>query len=149
MAKRAFAEQMDRLAHTGTGARRFDVVLPHSHPGESNSQQSVLPQPFAGDHARADSPRPAVEAALRPLYVEGYPGQMSYEPGDTLSLHVSSSAPSFELEIARIGYEVTIAWRSEPKVACGAHDVAENASSHGCGWPAAISIPVPDRYVLS
>jgi hypothetical protein len=27
-------------AETGSGARRFDVVLPHAHRGESNLQQS-------------------------------------------------------------------------------------------------------------
>ena len=93
----------DGKAETGTGARRFDVVLPHSHAGETNLQQSVAPQPRAGDHMDVDERRPAVEAAVRALYVEGYTAELSYTCGDTIEFCVSTSAPTFTLTVARIG----------------------------------------------
>jgi hypothetical protein len=39
----------------------------------------------------------------RPLFVEGYAGKVSYAPGETLSLHVSTSAAEFSAEIVRLG----------------------------------------------
>lgn len=55
-------------AETGNTARRFDVVLPHTHTAESNLQQSTAPQPRAGDHGATDEQRPAIEAAVRKSY---------------------------------------------------------------------------------
>jgi hypothetical protein len=139
--KHKFAEQMDRVAETGAGARRFDVVLPRGADGEANTQQSVRAQPFAGDHARLDSPPPRAEGTVRPLYAEGYTGEMSYAAGDTLEFHVSTSAAVFHLEVARVGGAVTSVL-SVAGIAGAAHDVPENASSHGCGWPVAFAAAV-------
>eukprot|EP01046_Picozoa_sp_COSAG06_P012818 COSAG06_NODE_764_length_12486_cov_190.016630_1_plen_415_part_00 len=132
-------------AETGSGARRFDVVLPHAHRGESNLQQSVAPQPRAGDHMAKDERRPAVEAAVRPLYVEGYTRELSYRAGDTVEFCVSTSAPSFTLTVARIGAACEDVFE-RVEIAGAAHDVPENAASHGCAWPPAFSLTVPPEW---
>ena len=43
--------------------------------------------------------------AMEGLFIEGYTGAVSYAPGDELTLHVSTSAKEFEIEIAREGAE--------------------------------------------
>jgi hypothetical protein len=103
----AFAEVLDRGAETGSGARRYDVVLPHTHTGDMNTFQSVRQQPFAGDHLHIGPPIPASEHAVRPLYAEGYTGEVSYVAGATIEFHISTSAPTFSIEIARIGHLTT------------------------------------------
>ncbi|MFN0069698.1 MAG: hypothetical protein ACKVYV_18935, partial [Limisphaerales bacterium] len=49
----------------------------------------------------------------RPLFVEGYAGQVSYAPGEALTLHVSTSAPRFAVEIARVGAQTEPVWAAE------------------------------------
>ena len=155
-------------AETGSTARRFDVVLPHTHAGESNLQQSTSPQPRAGDHAAKDERRPAIEAAVRPLYAEGYTKELSYCAGDTIEFCVSTSAPTFTLTVARIGAvcEGVPHWNlltspnlisahkpnqialqtdvfEQREVVGAAYDVPENAASHGCSWPVSFQLLVP------
>ena len=89
--------------------------------------------------ARADVPP-------RPLFVEGYAGRVSHAPGETLDLHVSTSAARFSVEIARVGARREVVW-STNGVAGAEHPVPENASSHGCGWPVALSVPLPQEWV--
>ena len=71
----------------------------------------------------------------RPLFVEGYAGRVSYAPGEELTLHVSTSARNFAVEIARLGAKREIIW-SSPTVEGRELPVPEDASSHGCRWPA-------------
>lgn len=78
----------------------------------------------------------------RPLFVEGYAKQVSYAPGEELTLHVSTSASEFAVEILRIGGETKSIW-SKGGLEGHEYPVPENASSHGCNWPAAVSIPIP------
>ncbi len=77
----------------------------------------------------------------RPLFVEGYAGQVSYAPGDEAAFHVSTSAPRFAVEIARLGATREVVWKSA-EIAGAEHTVPENASSHGCGWPETFKVPV-------
>ncbi len=79
---------------------------------------------------------PRAERDLRPLYIEGYAGQLSYRAGDEVQLHVSTSASSFDLEVARVGAEREVVWRQEG-IKGAAYDIPEYASSQGCGWPPA------------
>src|SRR5437879_3658839 len=37
------------------------------------------------------------------LFIDGYAGKTSYKPGEQLTLHISTSAPKYTLEIARLG----------------------------------------------
>jgi len=81
----------------------------------------------------------------RPLYVEGYASQLSYAPGEEATFHVSSSAPRYTVEIARIGASREIVWKSGDLTGAE-HPVPENASSHGCGWPVAFKVPVAANW---
>lgn len=81
----------------------------------------------------------------RPLYVEGYAGQVSYAPGEDLTLHVSTSAAVFSVEIARLGAKPESVWTSA-SVAGREHPVPENASSHGCHWPTAVTLKIPSEW---
>ena len=78
----------------------------------------------------------------RPLFVEGYAKRVSYAPGEELTLHVSSSAGEFAVEIARLGGVRKTVWTRE-KVPGHKHPVPGDASSHGCRWPASITLPIP------
>lgn len=81
----------------------------------------------------------------RPLFVEGYAGRVSYAPLDELTLHISSSAPTVAVEISRLGATPEPVW-SSPAVETHEHPVPENASSHGCHWPATVTLKIPAEW---
>jgi len=74
--------------------------------------------------------------------LEGYAGRVSYAPGESVTLHVSSTAPKFSAEFTRLGAERVSVWKME-NIAGTAHPTPANASSHGCDWPTAMSVPIP------
>src|SRR6185503_6609828 len=76
------------------------------------------------------------------LFVEGYTGQVSYQAGEEVSLHVSTSAKTWTLEIARLG-AVREVVMTKTALTGATHAVPENASSHGCGWPEAFKFTLP------
>jgi hypothetical protein len=80
-----------------------------------------------------------------PLFVEGYAGRVSYQPGEEASLHISTSAAAYSLEIARIGVAREVVM-TKSGLKGAAHSVPENASSHGCGWPASLTFKIPDDW---
>lgn len=87
---------------------------------------------------------PSHAEEVPPLYIEGYSGAVSYAPGEELALHISTTAPKYSIEIARLGAGRKVVWRKDG-LAGAEHAVPENASSHGCGWPVSIKLPVlPD-----
>jgi len=79
------------------------------------------------------------------LFVEGYAGRVSYAPGDDLTLHVSTSAATFAVEIVRLGAKTESVW-SSASVSGREHSVPEDASSHGCRWPAALTRKIPAEW---
>jgi hypothetical protein len=91
----------------------------------------ILPSHFAG----------SAEVELRPLFVEGYAGRLSYAPGQEAELHVSTSAARFSVEIRRIGATNELVW-SKRELAGKEHAIPEDASSHGCRWPVAFTVPI-------
>jgi len=74
--------------------------------------------------------------------IAGYTGRVSYAPGDALTLHVSTSAPTFSAEITRHALQPQVVW-SRSDLAGGEHPVPSDASSMGCRWPAAVTVPLP------
>jgi hypothetical protein len=82
---------------------------------------------------------------IAPLFIEGYTDQLSYLPGETVRFHLSTTAAKFSAEISRLGLEPQVVWKQDGLTA-GRHDVPENASSHGCGWPAAFEITIPNDW---
>lgn len=86
-----------------------------------------------------------VAQEARPLYVEGYAGRVSYAPGEELTLHVSTSVAAFAVEIARLGAKPETVW-SNAAVEGKEQPVPENASSHGCKWPASVTLKIPPDW---
>ena len=77
--------------------------------------------------------------------VEGYCWPQSVVAGEPVSLHLSSpqGAP-VAVEIARIGARRDVVF-SDPAVPADHHATPPDAASHGCGWPATLSLTVdPD-----
>lgn len=79
------------------------------------------------------------------LFVEGYAGRVSYAPGEELTLHVSTSAGRFGVEIMRLGAKAETVWTADA-VEGREHPVPEDASSRGCRWPAAVSLRLPAEW---
>ncbi len=81
----------------------------------------------------------------RSLYVEGYTDQLSYQPGDKIEFHVSTTAPTWSMEISRLG-AASEKVLDKNELPGAAHPVPANASSHGCRWPVAHSLKVPESW---
>ena len=73
--------------------------------------------------------------------LEAYCWPPSVDPGEPVSLHVSTDAPAFDVEVARQGVGSDVVWSSHGASA-GLHPIPSDASSNGCGWPPAIEVPV-------
>ncbi|HVJ67280.1 MAG TPA: N,N-dimethylformamidase beta subunit family domain-containing protein [Caulifigura sp.] len=76
------------------------------------------------------------------LFIEGYASQVSYAPGEEVALHVSTSAPNFTLNIARLGAD-TKEVLAKSGLTGTLSPIPEKASSHGCNWPAAYRFTIP------
>jgi hypothetical protein len=76
------------------------------------------------------------------LYVEGYADRLSYAPGETVALHVSTTAPTYALEISRLGAEAKVV-HAQAKLPGAAHPVPEDASANGCKWPVSHRFTIP------
>lgn len=87
----------------------------------------------------------AAEDDAGSIFIEGYTNQLSYQPGETVAFHLSSSEPGYAVEITRLGPEKKTVYQKSYKNGA-AHPVPENASSHGCRWPAAFELTVPDSW---
>src|SRR6187200_420160 len=61
-----------------------------------------------------------------------------------MTLHLSSTAKTVAVEIARQGARAEAVWHGEAKA--GEHAVPENASSHGCLWPAGLTLKIPAEW---
>lgn len=91
-----------------------------------------------------DVPWPEVPDRSRPQ-VWVYPGQPSYQAGDTATFHVSTSMDEVRLRIIRDGSP------PEPVADLGPaagqwHETPPDAVSHGCRWPAAFTLTIPQDW---
>jgi hypothetical protein len=77
--------------------------------------------------------------------LEAYCWPPSVAPGEPVALHVSTDAPAFRVSVAREGAGSEVLWRSEG-VGPGHHATPQDASAGGCGWPAALEIPVGEDW---
>lgn len=79
------------------------------------------------------------------LEVWGYTGRPSYAPGETLTLHVSTTAERFSFVIFRDGADDEVVHKGE---GCpGAlHDTPTDAYATGCGWPASVELDIPATW---
>jgi hypothetical protein len=94
--------------------------------------------------AAAPPPPPGAAAEDRP-FIDGYTDQLSYRAGDAIGLHISTSAARFGVEVARIGATRDVVW-TQRGLSGVRHRVPDDASTHGCRWPAALALPVPDTW---
>lgn len=70
-----------------------------------------------------------------------YTDRFSYRPGDTVTLHVSTTAASYDLKVVRDGLEPRVVY--ERRGLAGAFHLAPpDCSVKGCGWPPALSFEV-------
>lgn len=77
--------------------------------------------------------------------IEGYCGRLSYRPGDTVELHSSTRADTFDVRIERWGVEIDEVWSSE--TLAGTYvEPPSDADSEGCGWPVVASIDVGNDW---
>ncbi len=76
--------------------------------------------------------------------LEGYTDQLSYQPGESLRLHVSSAAPEFSYEVVRLGPKPVV--RATGKAKGQLPPIPDNASSHGCNWPVSATIPIEKSW---
>ncbi len=77
--------------------------------------------------------------------IQGYTDQLSVKAGDQIGLHISTDAERYSVEIARVGAKREVVWTKEglPGEEC---PVPENCVSHGCNWPLALKVPVPEHW---
>ena len=81
----------------------------------------------------------------RPLFIEGYSGQVSYSHGEELKLHTSTSGQQYGIQIKRHGAKVETVF-SKSGIRGAEHSIPENASSHGCKWPVGFRISIPANW---
>ena len=79
------------------------------------------------------------------LTIEGYADRLSVQAGDEIGFHISTNAPSYDIEIARVGATREPVW-SRVGIEGRSYPTPENASSYGCSWPAAVHVPVPQEW---
>lgn len=78
-------------------------------------------------------------------FVFGYPSQLSVVAGDEISLHLSSSEESIDLVVERLGAQRTKVLEKSA-LPVESHPIPDKASSHGCDWPAAMSLTIPTEW---
>ena len=113
------------------------------------SQDSTMPEITPRTRARARHILdhyyigPARDDAV--LEIWGYTRQMSYEPGDSVELCVSTTADTWELEIGRDGlvYQPLLTEANLP----GVHqDTPQDCSVSGCGWQVSYQFTIPNDW---
>lgn len=81
----------------------------------------------------------------RPLYIEGYCNQLSYAPDEDVFLHVSTSAPEYDLEVMRLGMDSKSVF-TEHGIPGAEYPIPEKAASEGCNWPVGFKLRIPDTW---
>lgn len=70
-----------------------------------------------------------------------YTGKPSYAPGEVMTLHVSTTCARYRVDIRRDGTGTGTVWHSG-EIAGVFHPAPPDCSAAGCGWPAALEIPM-------
>jgi hypothetical protein len=78
--------------------------------------------------------------------VTGYCWPQSVRGGDDVGLHLSSSGGRpVRIEVARIGGRRDVVMTADA-ITADEHETSQDASSNGCGWPVAWTIPVDPQW---
>ncbi|MDE0664661.1 MAG: hypothetical protein OXH67_03625 [Acidimicrobiaceae bacterium] len=76
------------------------------------------------------------------LEIWGYTDRPSYAPGETVSLHVSTTAPSWGFEVWRDGHAFERV-HEQGGLAGARHPIPGDVVASGCGWPQGVSFETP------
>jgi hypothetical protein len=77
--------------------------------------------------------------------IEGYAGRLSYRVGETVTLHVSTRSPRFDVVVERWGATRERRWAAAD-VPGTFVEPPPDADSAGCRWPSTIEIPLDDDW---
>jgi hypothetical protein len=77
--------------------------------------------------------------------IEAYPAKLSYSPGESATLHVSTRATSYSVEIFRWGAEKELVWSADNLPGTFRAPPAD-ADSRGCHWPASFEVPIETAW---
>ena len=78
--------------------------------------------------------------------VTGYCWPQSVDAGEQVGLHMSSSAGRpVRVEVARVGARREVVFSSDA-VSADEHETPKEASSKGCGWPAALTLAIDPMW---
>ena len=89
----------------------------------------------------AEGPSPDPEA----LEIWGYTDRPSYAPGETVSLHVSTTAPAWGFEVWRDGHAFEKVHEQSGLLGTR-HPVPAEVVASGCGWPQGASFEIPGSW---
>lgn len=92
----------------------------------------------------ADAIAPLLPQPKRGAWLDGYPGKQSVVAGDKLTLHLAGTTSMARVEIARLGGERQVVLTRDVKVQAQA--IPDDASSHGCRWPATVTLDIPPAW---
>ncbi len=107
-------------------------------------QGFFVPGPFDdGDSVTGHYYETASPDLTRPQ-VWGYSDALSYQPGDTLRLHLSSTAAKARVTICRDGLTPETIFDAE--VAAYFAPTPNDCSETGCDWPEALALPIPQTW---
>lgn len=79
---------------------------------------------------------------IPPLFIEGYTDRQSCLPGETVRLHVSTTAKTYAVEVVRLGAGEDVLLRKDG-IEGHRHPIPSDASARGCRWPVGFEIAVP------
>jgi hypothetical protein len=77
--------------------------------------------------------------------IEAYCGSLSYEPGEIVTLHVSTRAERYDVVIERWGAERLPVWQTTDVVATFTPP-PDDADSNGCRWPVSLEFQVDQTW---
>jgi len=93
----------------------------------------------------ASEPALAGDDTPPPLTIEGYTDRVSYQAGETVEFHVSTTASRYSMEISRVGAESQVV-QTRANLPGGSYPIPEDASTHGCRWPVSHKVEVPTGW---
>lgn len=93
----------------------------------------------------ASSVATAEQMPRQGLFVEGYFDQLSYVPGASAKMHLSSSAQSISLAIERVGAKNELVFETND-LSATVQPIPDRASSDGCQWPVAHEFTIPEDW---
>lgn len=119
------------------------MAKPNDAGGRSHSASNFLPRGQGFDVTKSLF----YETSLQdPSYLEVfvYTDRLSYRPGDIVRVHGSSTAVSFDLEVARDTICPQVVHRAT-KLTASMEPLPPEFIEHGCGWPVVHEWRVPDE----